>query len=95
MSGYQSLHFWGMQFIAKETKIPQLCFVSGHQPAAQMEQLKGDKRQPLVGQMVLRGGLGDGLGTESRTQAWIHSTKAIYSWARQLGRLKSYHHQGF
>lgn len=47
-----------VEFTAKGTKILQHCFVSSLQPAAQMDQLKGNKRQPLVGQMVLRGGLG-------------------------------------
>ena len=47
-----------MEFIAKDTEILQLCLVSGPGPAAQMEQLQGNKMQPPVGQMVLRGGLG-------------------------------------
>lgn len=47
-----------VEFTAKGTKILQHCFVPSLQPAAQMDQLKGNKRQPPMGQMVLRRGLG-------------------------------------
>lgn len=73
-----------VEFTAKGTNILQHCFVSSLQPAAQIDQLKGNKRQPLVGQMVLRRGLGADWWRRAEHRHGDAAQKQVYGRARQL-----------
>lgn len=85
-----SLHFHTEQFTAEETRTSGAALSpawAGCPDAA----TKGEQEQLPGGQMVLWGELG--LTGDSEQKRGATAWKQIYSWARQLGKLKFYHRE--